>query len=745
MGKAKSVNWRLKLKGFGPFANQLDCSMSSSSAKAAIYAGNGQGKSTISRLFRLAENPQMTCPRDLITRGAAKGTFSFTVGDSSSSLGSLEIDSSTGVDNQLGYLFHVFNSDYVRDNLQSRSYRPSGDIEGYIVGKSNIDLSNERQKLDDILQRGVNAKNVLAKTIEESKSELISLGAGRVKEFQGLDVDLLMNRPVEEDCYFDKIGQLRAVSELPDDAQAPDRLRFDYSYLDLDQLASLLERPYSKANFAEAFLEKVRRDAEFIKAGMRIQDGNCCPFCGRRYDEEARSLIGQYDSYLKDQEAAVIAKLRDKRALLSQLISDYGHLETQVLRGSSSYGEMKRGFDDLAGENFPTFVTTDDFAAIVKAVMSEVDKKIDDITRPISADAVKQLRDVLEACQPKLRETNDLIGRLASDLGKSKARKTALRKDVCIELGKRVRREQREAFEEIAALRAEYKSLEAEIRVKEAQNKRSKKEAVAQLMAELLTNVFGDRYVFDEADFTIRFKGEALGESADSVLSDGEKAALAFCFYIASTWELINEEDDKNKLFFVIDDPVSSMDFNYVYSIMQIIKGLQGAFGLNRARILLLTHNVAFFNMLMGEHLFSGAWMLDGGQVVKVKNELLAPYASHLRAISNVADGAMPDHTTGNSIRQVLETLMHFEDPSIKELGVYLNSDFGKDLREVACLQLICNDQSHGARTYGYVQPPMDVSLIRRGCSAVLRHIRERYPGQLVTAGIDVSESRPAS
>lgn len=407
--------------------------------------------------------------------------------------------------------------------------------------------------------------------------------------------------------------------------------------------------------------------------------------------------------------------------------------------------DVSFGINDLAGENFPTFVTTDDFAAIVKAVMSEVDKKIDDITRPISADAVKQLRDVLEACQPKLREANDLIGRLASDLGKSKARKTALRKDACIELGKRVRREQREAFEEIAALRAEYKSLEAEIRVKEAQNKRSKKEAVAQLMAELLTNVFGDRYVFDEADFTIRFKGEALGESADSVLSDGEKAALAFCFYIASTWELINEEDDKNKLFFVIDDPVSSMDFNYVYSIMQIIKGLQGAFGLNRARILLLTHNVAFFNMLMGEHLFSGAWMLDGGQVVKVKNELLAPYASHLRAISNVADGAMPDHTTGNSIRQVLETLMHFEDPSIKELGVYLNSDFGKDLREAACLQLICNDQSHGARTYGYVQPPMDVSLIRRGCSAVLRHIRERYPGQLVTAGIDVSESRPAS
>lgn len=745
MGKAKSVNWQLKLKGFGPFDTQLDWSMSSSSAKAAIYAGNGRGKSTISRLFRLAENPQTTCPRDLITRGAAKGTFSFAVGGSSSNLGTLEIDSSAGIDNQLGYLFHVFNSDYVRDNLQNRSYSPSGDIEGYIVGKSNIDFSNERQRLDDIKRRGVDAKDALAKTLEESKRELVDLGTSRVKEFKDLNVGLLMNGPVEEDCYSDKIGQLRAISELPDDAQGPDRLRFDYSYLDLDQLASLLERPYSKANFAEAFLEKVRRDAEFIKAGMRIQDGDHCPFCGRRYDEEARSLIGQYDSYLKDQEATVIAELKNKQAQLSRLISDYGRLEAQMLRGSSSFDELKLGFDDLAEESFPSFVTTDDFAVAVKAAMSGVDDKIEGISRPVSTDAVERLRDVLEVCQLKLHDANDLIGRLASDLGKSKARKTALRKDACIELGKRVRREQREAFEEIAALRAEYKALEAEIRGKEAQNKRSKKEAVAQLMAELLANVFGDRYVFDEADFTIRFKGEALGESADSVLSDGEKAVLAFCFYIASTWELINEEDDKNKLFFVIDDPISSMDFNFVYSIMQIIKGLKETFGLNRPRILLLTHSVAFFNMLMGAYTFSEAWMLDRGQVVKVKNELLAPYAAHLRAINNVANGAMPDHTTGNSIRQVLETLMHFEDPSLKELSVYLHSDFGKDLREVAYLQLICNDQSHGTRTYGYAQPPMDVSTIRRGCSAVLRHIRERYPGQLVTAGIDVSESRPAN
>ena len=741
MGKTKPVNWQLKLKGFGPFDTQLDWSMSAGSAKVAVYAGNGQGKSSISRLFRLAENPQEPCPRDLITRGAAKGTFSFTVGGGSSNLGTLEIDSSTGTDNRLGYLFHVFNSDYVRDNLQNRSYNPSGDIEGYIVGKGNIDLSNERQKLDDIKQRGVDAKDALVKTLEESKSELVDLGASRVKEFKDLNVDHLMIGPVEEDCYSDKIGQLRAISELPDDVQAPDRLRFEHSYIDLDRLALLLERSYSKANFAEAFLEKVRRDAEFIEAGMRIQDGDRCPFCGRRYDEEARSLIGQYDSYLKDQEATIIAALKEKREQLSRLTDEYARLETQMLRSAASYDELKLGFDVLAKEELPALVTTTDFSVVVDAVIKEIDSKTEDIARPIPADAVSRLREFLEACQLRLSAANGLIDKLASSLGKTKSRKTALRKEVCIELGKRIRREQRGAFEEIANLRTEYRLLDEELKSKEAHNKRSKKDAIAQLMVGLLNNVFGNRYVFDATDFSIRFKGEALGESADSVLSDGEKAALAFCFYIASTWELINEEDDKNKLFFVIDDPISSMDFNYVYSIMQIIKGLQDTFGLNRVRILLLTHNVAFFNMVMGTKTLNEAWMLDAGVITEVNNKLLAPYAAHLRAINQVANGATPDHTTGNSIRQVLETLMHFEDPSLGTLGNYLESDYGGRLNEVAYLHMVCNDQSHGARTYGYAQPPMDNTTIQRACSAVIQHIRERYPGQLVTAGVEANEN----
>jgi len=41
VGKAKLVNWQLKLKGFGLFDKQLDWAIDAGSSKVAIYADSG--------------------------------------------------------------------------------------------------------------------------------------------------------------------------------------------------------------------------------------------------------------------------------------------------------------------------------------------------------------------------------------------------------------------------------------------------------------------------------------------------------------------------------------------------------------------------------------------------------------------------------------------------------------------------------------------------------------------------------
>jgi hypothetical protein len=38
----------------------------------------------------------------------------------------------------------VFNSEYVKENLESVRYKPEDKVSGFILGKVNIDLSKEK-------------------------------------------------------------------------------------------------------------------------------------------------------------------------------------------------------------------------------------------------------------------------------------------------------------------------------------------------------------------------------------------------------------------------------------------------------------------------------------------------------------------------------------------------------------------------------------------------------------------------
>lgn len=43
------------------------------------------------------------------------------------------------------YKYHVFNRDYVVENIEKKSNSPDGDITGCIIGKENIDVSEEKK------------------------------------------------------------------------------------------------------------------------------------------------------------------------------------------------------------------------------------------------------------------------------------------------------------------------------------------------------------------------------------------------------------------------------------------------------------------------------------------------------------------------------------------------------------------------------------------------------------------------
>jgi len=106
---------------------------------------------------------------------------------------------------------------------------------------------------------------------------------------------------------------------------------------------------------------------------------------------------------------------------------------------------------------------------------------------------------------------------------------------------------------------------------------------------------------------------ESLSDNATQVLSDGEKGIVAFCYYLATVHTIIETEDDYEKLFFVIDDPISSMDFNYVYRVAQSIRHINKHFGIEsrQVRFIILTHNFEFMNLLMRNNIINQKYILE--------------------------------------------------------------------------------------------------------------------------------------
>ena len=126
-----NLTWNIAFKGFGLFKDQLNAELKLSASKVAVYAGNGQGKTCISRLFRAADQDCATAVSDtMINRAGSTGEFEFSFSGKDTS-GKLHISKTHGddptIENDTGYLFHVFNTDYVRDNLQSQHYSINGD------------------------------------------------------------------------------------------------------------------------------------------------------------------------------------------------------------------------------------------------------------------------------------------------------------------------------------------------------------------------------------------------------------------------------------------------------------------------------------------------------------------------------------------------------------------------------------------------------------------------------------------
>lgn len=745
----KKNQWELSITGFGQFGTKSDNFIEFGSSQVAVYAGNGQGKTCISRLFRAAEMGPSAMSDAIITKGKNAGTFLFAVTGNDGIDHKLCVTKTKGstavISNETNYLFHVFNSDYVRDNLAEHNYSPSGDIQGYIVGKGNIDVSSKKERLEALRAQSLEKRALLDKAVDEARNALVSMGIKkRTKGYSEFSADSILGMSLCSDSFDAKKQEYEALKDLPEDMQPLLEISFKDDCLNVSKTEDLLSKVYSRDQFSEEFINSIQEKRSFVADGMRLKTNDTCPFCGQAFNDEATGLIHLYEEYLAGREAGIIALIDEQIGEINDQAMRYNKFAAQYSERKNQYDSRKLAFSKIKEIDLPLLPSVEVFAATATSLCALLKEKAEDISKSYNTPDTDKLVELIEAAAAASNEANAFVRQLNAAASKTTAALRATNKDLCLELAKKVRTDNDALVDEVLVLREDYRLLHDEIIRDESQGKRPKRDAVAGLFSKLLKETFGDKYTFDCAQFAIRFRSLVLGDEAEQVLSDGEKTVVAFCYYVASTVELLQREDDTDRLFFVIDDPISSLDYHYVYSVMQIVRDLKGTFNLNRVRLLVLTHNFAFFNMLARNNVTKVHYVLHHGTMQPCTDQGIAPYTEHLRDLQRVSVGGNPTHTTGNSIRQVIETLWRFDNPAANNLSAYLDTHECADLQSCEYVYSLCQDQSHGASVFDREQPP-DEDAVRRACQAVLLHINRRYPGQLRAAGIDLGKQVSSS
>lgn len=236
-------------------------------------------------------------------------------------------------------------------------------------------------------------------------------------------------------------------------------------------------------------------------------------------------------------------------------------------------------------------------------------------------------------------------------------------------------------------------------------------------------------------------------------LSEGEKTAIALCYFLAS----VEAEGRKPKdLIVVVDDPISSLDSRALNYAFNFVRGaLDGA-----GQLIILTHNLHFMNEVKkwmkplardetgksptASLLFVEATQANDGirtSAVVEMPKLIRDYESEYHHLFSLVwkYHQQPDTYGGyfyllpNALRKILEVFLSFHFPGASGLGSKVVQAVGEssllDRAEVSALERLAHVESHADSLQDLVSlSPLTLEETRRAVLALFKLIRTMSP-----------------
>lgn len=572
-----------------------------------------------------------------------------------------------------------------------------------------------------------------------------------LQDFRGLELEKcrgLGGRPEKLPTRAKILEQFNALKAVPTDPDKPIHLTAMSVQLDVGAVRTLLERKIDQSTIASEVKVKIEADREFFEKGVKLVGGDDkCPFCTQKLDVDAKAVIDAYVAYFAAAEAQTRSSIRRMKGQTAAIREELTRREASLNQAIVRYDALKSAFPSLSTTSLDTDAAHRvEMVGLLDELDALLDEKAVDLTRSIA------LREdfEIERSQVKINDVHETnrtrIENLNSTVDNSTSERLALQRRGCSAFNYGFRDDNKSALEELTTKEAQRAALADEIEAlkKSSGDKVEAREKVADTLEELISFAFHGRYSFDRENFSVKRDKKDMVRGSDRTLSDGEKTVLAFCYFVAQSHLKIDEVGDYRKLYLIVDDPVSSVSFDYVYCICQILKTLRidgGDIRINtngsvRPKLLILTHHDFFYNVVLNNNVVPKSalfQLVSRGQKHEVVNQkdFVAPHVFHLHHIIDVAtSNTAPNPSTPNAVRSVLEGIWRFAYPKKADLQAFLNvvnSQHGVQVRSV-----LIQDMSHGGKMW--TESPLSAD-IETACKEAIEILRYYAPGQV--EGVD--------
>ena len=586
-----------KLKQFGIFQDHTNSNAKDFGKYNLFYGWNGSGKSTLSSLFRCIENKATSSkfPSSEFTVSVDSGTA---------------ITQSNVVDSDLNV--YTFNHDFIDENISWNSVVKSI----LLVDKEKIE---EREKLENLKkEQEIDSKAYSKETEEIRKLEgaISKFGTDSARHMktslQSIDTTdsyylnydkrkfgKFIDDHLEESKLDDSLLDNQKIFELTNAAK-PDQkspIGFNKHVINQETFTKAKERldDLLKTSVVSKTIQRLVDHGDiksWVEAGLDLHkrhDTNQCEFCGNTINEERTK---QLEAHFND----------DYKAFQNRLESADGWLAGQYIQPptlpavSDFYDEFKNEYNEACTALEKAITDLNEEITVWHTVLK------DKIANPletgltvevIDESSIKAFNDAMTAIGAAVSKHNHKSRNFKEETDKAK-KKLELHYATTEVKSFGYHDKKKEVVDRTAAngtLKAAINTRTSEIRTLE--DSLSNEGVGADQFNEALHKFLG------RSELTLRFNPVKKGyeilrndsELVDGNLSEGEKTAIAFVYFITKLKENDNKIEDT---IVVVDDPISSFDSNHLFHAYSFMK-----VNCEKAKqLFVLTHNFTFFKLV---------------------------------------------------------------------------------------------------------------------------------------------------